>query len=252
MVIAMNNDVISYKILDIGYLNRKTTKLNTKNKNCCALSCRIAGSAVFNANNTRFDVKKGDIIYIPKGADYSQYTTSEKIIFIHFDVFGSTATEIQHIAPPKSEYICDLFKKMYHLWNMKEENYAYKCTSILYKIISETSITLPKAKESVISPAIKYIDDCFCQVDFSLEKACKLCNISRSYFNRIFKQKMKTTPIDYINKLKINKAKLLLSSGAYTHIEIANLCGFTDIKYFYIVFKKTTGTTAGKYQKIEE
>ena len=251
MVIAMNNDVINYKILDIGSLNRQTTKLNINNKNCYALSCRVAGNAVFNVNNKRFDVKKGDIIYIPKGANYSQYTIGEKIIFIHFDVFGNTATEIQHITLPENEYICNLFKKMYHLWNKKEENYAYKCTSILYEIISETSVTLPKEKKNIISPAIKYINEHFHSSNFSLENACQLCNVSRSYFNRIFKQKMKTTPVDYINKLKINKAKLLLSSGAYTHIEIANLCGFTDVKYFYIVFRKITGTTAGKYQKAD-
>ena len=132
-------------------------------------------------------------------------------------------------------HICDLFKKIYCLWNKKEKNYTYECTSILYQIIAKTSVTLPKENKNVISPAIKYINEYFYFSDFSLEKAYSLCNVSRSYFNRTFKQLMKTTPIDYINGLKINKAKLLLSSGAYTHSEIANLCGFSNVKYFYIV-----------------
>lgn len=245
----MHNDIISYKILDVGFLNRNEIKINTKNKSCHALSCRIDGSAMFKANDVTYNVMMGDIIYIPKGANYSQHTEGEKIIFIHFDAFGNTATEIQHISPIEKEYICDLFKKIFCLWNEKEKNHAYECTSILYQIVAETSVTLPKENKNVLSPAIKYIDECFYFSDFSLEKAYNLCNVSQSYFNRIFKQLIKTTPVNYINTLKINKAKLLLSSGAYTHSEIANLCGFADVKYFYIVFKKVTGITAGKYQK---
>lgn len=248
----MNNDIINYKILDIGSLDRQITKLNINNKNCYVLSCRLKGNAVFNTDYKSFDVKKGDILFIPKGANYSQYTTGEKIIFIHIDIWGNVATEFQHFSSPDGDYICQMFEKMYYLWTEKGENYAYKCTSLLYKIVAETSVTLPKEKKNAISPAVKYIEEHFCSADFSLENACKLCNVSRSYFNRIFKTIMKTTPINYINQLKISKAKLLLSSGAYTHNEIANLCGFSDLKYFYIVFKKITGTTAGKYQKTDE
>ena len=48
---------------------------------------------------------------------------------------------------------------------------------------------------------------------------------------------------------KIEKAKFLLSCKTYTHSEIANLCGFNDTKYFYIVFKKITKTTTKNFQK---
>ena len=252
MVMIMCNDIINYRILDVGFLNRNEIRINTKNKSCYALSCRIDGSAVFKTDNANYNVMKGDIIHIPKGANYSQYTEGEKIIFIHFDVFGNTTTEIQHISPRDKEYICDLFKKIYCLWNKKEKNYTYECTSILYQIIAKTSVTLPKENKNVISSAIKYINEYFYFSDFSLEKAYSLCNVSRSYFNRTFKQLMKTTPIDYINGLKINKAKLLLSSGAYTHSEIANLCGFADVKYFYVVFKKITGLTTREYKNDEQ
>ena len=55
--------------------------------------------------------------------------------------------------------------------------------------------------------------------------------------------------VKYINQLKIEKSKFLLSCETYTHNEIASMCGFNDVKYFYTVFKQITNTTAKKYQK---
>ena len=57
------------------------------------------------------------------------------------------------------------------------------------------------------------------------------------------------TPVEYINKIKISRAKNLLRSGFYTCNEIALLCGFKDIKYFYTFFKKQTGMTTKQYEK---
>ena len=51
----------------------------------------------------------------------------------------------------------------------------------------------------------------------------------------------------YINENRISKAKHLLDTGSYTNEEIAALCGFADVKYFYVVFRKLTGQTTRQY-----
>ena len=43
--------------------------------------------------------------------------------------------------------------------------------------------------------------------------------------------------------------KALLRSQLYTREEIASLCGFENIKHFYVVFKQITGCTTGEYLK---
>ena len=35
----------------------------------------------------------------------------------------------------------------------------------------------------------------------------------------------------------------------YTREEIAHLCGFDNVKHFYVVFKQVTGMTTGQYLK---
>ena len=69
-----------------------------------------------------------------------------------------------------------------------------------------------------------------------------------AYIHTGFKEKFGITPALYINQLKIEKSKFLLSCKTYTHDEIAAMSGFNDTKYFYTVFKKITNTTAKKYQ----
>lgn len=74
-------------------------------------------------------------------------------------------------------------------------------------------------------------------------------NCNFDYLNRQFKKMTGQTIFVYLNHLRIEKAKQLLSTGFYTLSDIASLTGFHDIYYFSKVFKKLTGVSPGKYAK---
>ncbi len=42
---------------------------------------------------------------------------------------------------------------------------------------------------------------------------------------------------------------MLLDSNLYMREEIALLCGYDNVKHFYVVFKQVTGMTTGQYLK---
>lgn len=242
------DEFLGINILELGYFKRGITSIRTRNKGCCVLSCRISGSAIFYTNGTKINVNTGDVLFIPRGQSYTQGTSGEEIIYIHIEVFGNYNHEFQHIVPDNSEEICELFKQIADIWNERGENYRFKCISLLYSLIAKTSVMLRKTKKDFLSESVRYINEQFSLNGFSLDDACEKSNVSRAYFNRVFKKEYNMTPVEYINKLKIDKAKFLLLNGAYTNEEVASLCGFSDVKYFYTVFKKLTGTTAFKYK----
>ena len=65
--------------------------------------------------------------------------------------------------------------------------------------------------------------------------------MSDTYFRKLFFQNFKTTPLKYINKLKLEYAKELLCSNYYTIEEVSEKCGFENINYFSTFIKKQTG-----------
>ena len=113
----------------------------------------------------------------------------------------------------------------------------------------------PKSKQPLYEQLVEQLRACMdaelTSPQFSITALCQKTGISRAYCNRLFREQFQQTPIYYVNQKRIEKAKRLLLSDHYSNEEIAMLCGFGDVKYFYVVFKKLTGMegTAEKFDQ---
>lgn len=65
--------------------------------------------------------------------------------------------------------------------------------------------------------------------------------VNRSYLSQVFKQCFDMTLLQYINMVKMERAKKLLQEGKLRTCEIAELLGFQDHEYFTKLFKKHIG-----------
>ena len=75
--------------------------------------------------------------------------------------------------------------------------------------------------------------------------------MSRTSFYNKLKALTNQTPIDYVRIIRLNKACSLLKEGKYSTIEVAEMVGFNDVKYFREVFKKHFKVSPGQYAKDE-
>jgi AraC-like DNA-binding protein len=73
--------------------------------------------------------------------------------------------------------------------------------------------------------------------------------ISRFHLCRIFKDAMKMTVVDYLNRVRIQSACRYLHASDKDMGEIALLCGFHDAAYFSNVFKRVQGITPREYRR---
>ena len=73
--------------------------------------------------------------------------------------------------------------------------------------------------------------------------------LSKTYLIRLFKREFNTTPVQYINKKKMEQAQLLLYMTDQPVKEIAYELGFFDHSYFIRLFRKSIGTTPLEYRK---
>ena len=83
-----------------------------------------------------------------------------------------------------------------------------------------------------------------------LEKLAEISCLSKDHFIRLFKKELGTTPLQYINQKKIEKAQLLLITEELAVKEIAFQLAFDDYSYFNRLFKKTTGVPPQEYRRL--
>jgi len=73
------------------------------------------------------------------------------------------------------------------------------------------------------------------------------------YFRRIFKKYTSFSPVEYLNRMRINRAKELIRLDRYLSMaEIADQCGFCNSFYFSKVFKKQEKISPREYKKLFE
>ncbi len=114
----------------------------------------------------------------------------------------------------------------------------------------EDSIKLksPKVKE-LIEISVKYIDNNF-ERTISLGDIAHYVFLSPSYFAKAFKNEMGISPINYLLRKRIERAKELLIETDTKICNIALGIGFSNQQRFSELFKKYTCTTPMQYRKM--
>lgn len=87
-----------------------------------------------------------------------------------------------------------------------------------------------------------------CHRSLSLEELAGECGMSVSNMKRIFGRFSDMGVAKYFLSLKIRRAKELLESGIPAS-RVAELLDFSEINYFYTVFKRETGMTPTQYKR---
>lgn len=105
-----------------------------------------------------------------------------------------------------------------------------------------------KQQHKYLIQARKYIEENYMNPDLSLNLLAEQCKTTTSYLSRLFKESFGINFIEYLNQLRIQKAKSLLDTSKYSVKEAALLTGFNSQQNFIRVFKKYEGITPGQYK----
>ena len=101
---------------------------------------------------------------------------------------------------------------------------------------------------SLIDTAKQYLAEHFESNDVSLNTVAAQVGVSSSYFSSIFKQETGQSFVEYLTKLRIDKACELLRCTTLRTSEIGERVGYNDPHYFSATFKKVTGVSPKDYK----
>ena len=110
----------------------------------------------------------------------------------------------------------------------------------------QTNISRLRSLERLNS-VLEYIEEHLTQ-DMTLEELACVASVGKEQFCRIFKRAMETTPFVFINRKRLQKACVLLSSTNKKITDIASLCGFNNISYFNRSFLNYLACTPHEYR----
>ncbi len=81
----------------------------------------------------------------------------------------------------------------------------------------------------------------------SIERLAKIADMSETTFRKRFRKEVGCSPLDYVNRRRVEKAKYLLIKQDSCIKEISHRLGFSSRQYFSTVFKRVTGLSPGLF-----
>lgn len=84
--------------------------------------------------------------------------------------------------------------------------------------------------------------------ELSLELLAEKVEITPYYLSKVFKQETGEKFVDYVNRVRIEKAKTFLNQYDYSVTELSLKVGYNSTTYFCKMFKKITGKTVGEFK----
>lgn len=115
--------------------------------------------------------------------------------------------------------------------------------------VLKTGKSAPVGKETIVHDIIAFIEAHYAE-ELSLERFAASMHLNKFYIVKIFKEMTGITVFEYINKRRINQAKLLfLANNKKTVSEVCCEVGFKQITHFSRNFKREVGMTPEQFRK---
>lgn len=141
----------------------------------------------------------------------------------------------------------------------KKEFYKYEISSLINQVMIKYSrayiSSIIDSKENKKNLNYKTIINLMQYINQNYSSKITLSDIEYStlfnydYINRLFKEETDYTIMEYLTKVRIDKAKFLSMHTTMKYYEIGKAVGYDNQYYFSRVFRKTTGMTLSEYTK---
>lgn len=243
------------------------------------------GSYVIWLNGMRYEFSKGDLVIINSREVHSIYSLTESTggyicaRFLPDTIYTSTASafDIKYVMPfilsnskhPRvfkceeieNTFIPDMMNEILDEYRNKEYGYELALKTDIARIFlwivrywhnlnidfSAPDISSRDMLERM-QMALDFISKNYYD-DIKASEVADMCNLSYSYFSRIFKQYMRKSFSEYLNYIRMSNAEKLLASTDMPITQIASECGFATSSYFIKMFREYKGISPKQFRK---
>ncbi|MBC7961000.1 MAG: AraC family transcriptional regulator [Vallitaleaceae bacterium] len=228
----------------------------------------LEGTGWLEAGGQYFQIEKGMSIYCDRNAPHSYGTHPQNpwtLLWVHFDgsfsdfFSKSLGSENKCVVLTLNHHanIINHLQEIIKLLKIPDDflsrltAYSYLkaclCQILLQEQHKKPSDNLPIQKS--IEQSIKIMEQ-HLNTTLNLDELCHEIRLSKFYFSRSFKTATGLSPMNFFNRLKMQKACTLMTSDTYRIQEISEMLGFSTPYYFSETFKQFTGYSPSAYKKL--
>lgn len=233
----------------------------------------VSGSGWYQVGSDRHQVSANQYFILPAGKPHA-YGTNEAepwtIYWLHFNgeharIYAQGAQRPQAVSPSLHSRISqrnnifeEIFTTLSRDYSMESLRYVssllhYYLATMRYlhqyrEAVDRNKLQRQADEDTIVAAAIHYLEENIEQ-HLTLDEMAAFAGYSVSHFSSIFRRKTGQSPINYFNRLKIERAAEMLIS---TDIRINQLCfkvGIDDPYYFSRLFTRIMGCSPQAYRR---
>lgn len=236
----------------------------------------LAGTCTYNISGVPHIVKKGDLLVfnphayhgkiIPRDSEIREFHVGYENLHIK-GLLPNHFLE-NHVSPiiNVSKYENELLRLCSDIISEQSKNQpalklslkglGIKLLSILFNATFESTTLKQKGilnlenydNTTIVNTVLEFINENFMH-SLSLEVISQNMYLSPAYISKLFKESTGNSPINYLIKLRLSKAKQALEIGDQSIKKVALSVGYPDMYHFSKLFKKYYGYPPSKIKR---
>lgn len=228
--------------------------MERKDRPSWAIIYKYEGETVYENGGNSFTSNAESAMILPAGSSYRwQCHEGGHYYTIEFDADTTREEIFSFPVSGEGEKLLRLFRDAEQKHNLRAPGYRLEQMRAVYTMLllllgTQKKSYVDAGHRRKIAPALDYISKNYDRTIKNDELAA-LLGISTVYFRKLFLRVTGTSPLSYIQDLRIAKAKRMLESDYDNLAEIALSLGYADIYTFSKAFKKHTGLSPTQYMK---
>lgn len=200
----------------------------------------------FSEDGVQYEVRPGEYHIQKHGSRQYGYAPSDspKYLYVHF--YGQWA-ETGAVLPVRGRFNCEGFLPL--MEQLDQLSHSGATVTEQLSIFTQILTRLYR-RDKQDTPALQigaYLAE-HIRGSVSLDRLSAEFHFSKNHIINLFKQEYGTTPTEYLNTLRLQKAKHLLEATSAPAEDIAGACGFHNYSHFYRLFLRETGISPTQWR----
>jgi len=225
----------------------------------------VKGKGFFVLQDNDIPVKENDLIIINPNIEHTEKSNAQDSLeYIALGIEGlsfslpeegKSEIGLYTYRGDREDILFYLEKLLYEVKNSNKD-YEVVCQNILeiliVKLLRDRKFKLTKTETKDINKSVAlvkyYINQNF-RDHLTLAGLAEIGHINKYYLAHRFKSDIGISPIEYLQQIRVQEAKMLLETTDRSIAMIGELIGFSSLSFFSQSFKRVTNQTPSSYRK---